>query len=236
MWLALVVFVGRYALRPLWRRRPLWLRGFATEEEELGLKDGRFPAGRLGTNGTNGSNDSNESNDSNDSNESSARANDDSRSSGDGRAGEDEDIEAAAAAVEIAVEGGAEEAVESDSDNSTEDSSEGSTVVGFGRRNSVVDVRPVSIGGGFATLNIRSWHLMTVSLFLLSVTGVATSLILTFAAGHGYLYLTPLVPCVCAKLLILTPTSFFFKNFFLGGGGAQVMPDMLITASSSLRF
>lgn len=166
MWLALLVFFGRYALRPFWLRRPVWLRGFATEEEELGLKNGRFPQ----SNGGNGLQD------------------------GNGRNGED--LEAASnSAVEIAVGEGTEEAVESDSDNVTT-SSASSTVVGFGRRNSVVDVRPVSIGGGFATLNIQSWHLMAVTLFLLSVAGIATSLILTFAAGHGSLYLTPVMPCV----------------------------------------
>ncbi|CAK7215532.1 hypothetical protein SBRCBS47491_002513 [Sporothrix bragantina] len=186
VWLALIVFVGRYALRPLWRRRPVWLRGFATEEDELGLKDGRLPPQSNGNGSGN------------------ARSRANGGPAGDGHGGDDADVEAAgdALAVEIAVEGGTEEAVESDSDNVTESSENSATVVGFGRRNSVVDVRPVSIGGGFATLNIQSWHLMSVTLFLLSVTGVATSLILTFAAGHGYLYLTPVVPCFISSLLI----------------------------------
>lgn len=179
MWIALLVFVGRYALQPLWNRRPVWLRGFATEEDELGLRNGRLPPA------TN--------------NSASASA---SRQNGrrDIRTADnntDTDVEAAASnsAVEIAIEEPTEEAVESDTDNVT-DSSASSTIVGFGRRHSVVDVRPVSIGGGFASLTIQSWHLMSVTLFLLSVAGVATSLILTFAAGHGYLYLTPVVPCV----------------------------------------
>ncbi|CAK7217862.1 hypothetical protein SCUCBS95973_003290 [Sporothrix curviconia] len=193
VWLALVVFVGRYALRPLWRRRPVWLRGFATEEDELGLKDGRFPprSNSIGNGNANGNGIAQA--------DASGR-----RPTGDGQGGGDADVEATgnASAVEIAVEGGAEEADESDSDNITENS-EGSTVVGgFGRRSSVVDVRPVSIGGGFATLNIQSWHLMSGTLFLLSVAGAATSLILTFAAGHGYLYLTPVIPCLISSLLI----------------------------------
>lgn len=173
MWLSLLVFVGRYALQPLWNRRPVWLRGFATEEDELGLKHGRLPP----------------------STDSNSRLN--GRRGTQARGDADVEATASSSAVEIAVEEATEEAVESDSDSdNVTDSSASSTVVGFGRRNSVVDVRPVNIGGGFATLVIQSWHLMSVTVFLLSVAGVATSLILTFAAGHGYLYLTPVVPCV----------------------------------------
>ncbi|ERS97272.1 hypothetical protein HMPREF1624_06603 [Sporothrix schenckii ATCC 58251] len=178
VWLALLVFVGRYSLQPLWKRRPIYLRGFATEEDELGLKHGRLPP----STGTNARQD---------------------RHSGVQAGDTDTDVEATASgsAVEIAVDEPAEGAVESDSDNAT-DSSASSTIVGFGRRNSVVDSRPVSIGGGLATLVVRSWHLMAITLFLLSVAGVATSLILTFAAGHGRLYLTPVVPCFISAILL----------------------------------
>ena len=180
VWLALLVFVGRYALEPLWNRRPVWLRGFATEEDELGLKHGRLPLSNGSSTRQNGGHGGTQARDGH---------------------SDDTDVEATASssAVEIAIEEATEEAVESDSDNIT-DSSASSTVVGFGRRNSVVEVRPVSIGGGFTTLVIQSWHLMSITLFLLSVAGVATSLILTFAAGHGYLYLTPVVPCVSVSL------------------------------------
>ncbi|CAK7568673.1 MAG: hypothetical protein SEPTF4163_006672, partial [Sporothrix epigloea] len=178
-WLALLVLVGRYGLRPLWRRRPLWLRGFATEEDELGLKDGQFPS-RLSNNASGfGS------------------------SAGDGHSAIERDTEAvdSGPAVEIAVGGSAEVAVESDSDSFTE-SSLNSTVAAFSRRNSTVDIRPGSIDGGFATLSIPSWHLMLATLLLLSVAGIVTSLILTFAAGHGSLYLMPVVPCVVSSLLL----------------------------------
>lgn len=173
--------VGRYGLRPLWRRRPLWLRGFATEEDELGLKDGQFPS-RLSNNASGfGS------------------------SAGDGHSAIERDTEAvdSGPAVEIAVGGSAEVAVESDSDSFTE-SSLNSTVAAFSRRNSTVDIRPGSIDGGFATLSIPSWHLMLATLLLLSVAGIVTSLILTFAAGHGSLYLMPVVPCVSYAEFIST--------------------------------
>lgn len=32
-WIALVIILFRYGLGPLWRRRPLWLRNFAAEED-----------------------------------------------------------------------------------------------------------------------------------------------------------------------------------------------------------
>ncbi|CAK7268329.1 hypothetical protein SEPCBS119000_003006 [Sporothrix epigloea] len=179
VWLALIVFFGRYGLRPLWRRRPVWLCGFATEENELGLKNGRLaPRSSINDSGSN-------------------------RPIEDGRNATGRDVEAfaSAPAVDITVGGGAEDAIESDSD-SVSASSASSTVVGFGRRNSVVDVRPTAIGGGFVTLNVQSWHVILITLFLLSMAGVVMSLILTFAAGHGYLYLVPVVPCFVSSLIL----------------------------------
>ncbi|EPE10834.1 hypothetical protein F503_05929 [Ophiostoma piceae UAMH 11346] len=155
--LSVLIFIARYALRPAWRRRPVWLRGFATEEDVNGLRNGRVTPS-------------------------------------DGEQGEqaiiEEDIDA-----EI-------DAEIDDSDTNAGDSSASSTVVAFGRRSSAVDVRPVGLASSLVSLNIQSWHLLTASLFVLSVSGIAASFILTFAAKLGFLYLTPVAPCVITALLL----------------------------------
>ncbi|EFX00086.1 ABC bile acid transporter [Grosmannia clavigera kw1407] len=155
---AIVVVLGRYSLRPLWRRRPIWLRDFATEKDELGPATGwSLPD--------------------------------------DDEADEEEEAEAPfcnrpSLAVEPdsftgrSIEFGT--TAEVISNNDSDDSNE---------------ITIVSPGNRFTLSKIRIWT-MEVTLFLLSLIGVITSLLLTFAAGLGLLYLTPLVPCLASCLLL----------------------------------
>lgn len=142
--------LGRYSLRPLWRRRPIWLRDFATEEDELGPTKSRSLLSN-------------------------------------GEVDEEDEAEALAAADTDHFTGRSI----NDSDDSAED-----TVVGLGCGSRVDNVRPFGLGRRLTVPDVRTWHLMAVTVFLLSLIGGITSLILTFAAGLGLLYLTPFVPCV----------------------------------------